>query len=95
MFGFRHSSMDIKDFLLPADALVNVSASDKTRLLQELAARAASALNLDANLISIEPQARTPGFHWDRRRCGDPTCWDSAPGEAVRYIGSSQARYRL
>jgi len=44
--------MEIRDFLLPTDALINVSASDKTRLLRELSARAASALNLDANLIS-------------------------------------------
>jgi PTS system nitrogen regulatory IIA component len=51
--GLRHSAMEIKDFLLPIDALINVRVSDKTRLLQELAARAASALNLDANLISI------------------------------------------
>jgi PTS system nitrogen regulatory IIA component len=51
--GIRHSAMEIKDFLLPIDALINVRVSDKTRLLQELAARAASALNLDANLISI------------------------------------------
>jgi nitrogen PTS system EIIA component len=46
--------MEIRDFLLLTDALINVSASDKARLLQELAARAASALNLDANQISIE-----------------------------------------
>jgi len=46
--------MEIKDFLLPTDALVKVSASDKRRLLQELAARAASALNLAADRISAE-----------------------------------------
>jgi nitrogen PTS system EIIA component len=46
--------MDIKDFLLPIDALIKVRASDKTRLLQELAVRAASALDLDANRISVE-----------------------------------------
>jgi nitrogen PTS system EIIA component len=46
--------MEIRDFLLPNDALINVSASDKTRLLQELAARAASALKLDADRISVE-----------------------------------------
>ena len=45
--------MEIEDILLPIDALINARVSDKTRLLQELAARAASALNLDANLISI------------------------------------------
>jgi PTS system nitrogen regulatory IIA component len=46
--------MEIRDFLLPTDALIKVRVPDKTRLLQELAARAASALNLDANRISVE-----------------------------------------
>ncbi len=46
--------MEIKDFLSPVDAMIKVRAPDKTRLLQELAARAAATLNLDANLISIE-----------------------------------------
>src|SRR5215468_3213090 len=46
--------MDIKEFLLLADALIRAQRVDKTRLLQELAARAASALNLDARLISME-----------------------------------------
>lgn len=46
--------MDIKDFLSPADVLIRVSAPDKTRLLQELAARAAQALGLDASLVSVE-----------------------------------------
>ena len=46
--------MEIKDFLSPDDALVKIRAPDKTRLLQELATRAASVLNLDANLVSIE-----------------------------------------
>jgi nitrogen PTS system EIIA component len=46
--------MEIKDFLSPIDALIKARVSDKTRLLQELAARAASTLNLDANLISVE-----------------------------------------
>jgi len=52
--GLRHSVMDIKDFLLPTDALVKASASDKRRLLEELAARAASALNLAADRIAVE-----------------------------------------
>jgi PTS system nitrogen regulatory IIA component len=43
--------MEIKEFLLPTDTLVKVRGTDKTRLLQELAARAAATLNLDANLI--------------------------------------------
>jgi PTS system nitrogen regulatory IIA component len=46
--------MEIKDFLSPGDALVKIRAPDKTRLLQDLASRAASVLNLDANLVSIE-----------------------------------------
>ena len=43
--------MEIREFLLPNDTLVKVRGTDKTRLLQELATRAAAALNLDANLI--------------------------------------------
>jgi PTS system nitrogen regulatory IIA component len=46
--------MEIRDFLSPDDAMNNVRVSDKTRLLQDLAARAAAALNLDANLIASE-----------------------------------------
>src|SRR5258706_3001200 len=46
--------MEIKEFLLPTDTLIKAQGTDKTRLLQELAARAASALNLDAKLISME-----------------------------------------
>lgn len=46
--------MEIRDFLSSENALINVRAPDKTRLLQDLAVRAATALNLDANLVSIE-----------------------------------------
>jgi PTS system nitrogen regulatory IIA component len=46
--------MEIKDFLSPDDALIKVRSPDKTHLLQDLAARAAAALNLDADLVSIE-----------------------------------------
>jgi PTS system nitrogen regulatory IIA component len=46
--------MEIKEFLSPNDVLLNVRASDKTHLLQDLAVRAAAALNLDANLVAIE-----------------------------------------
>src|SRR5271170_7226562 len=46
--------MEIRDFLSRDNALINVRAPDKTRLLQDLAARAAAALNLDANPVSIE-----------------------------------------
>src|SRR5262252_9390773 len=46
--------MEIKDFLSPTDALINMRVSDKTRLLHELAARAAASLNLAADRISVE-----------------------------------------
>jgi PTS system nitrogen regulatory IIA component len=46
--------MEIKEFLLPTDTLIKGRGVDKKRLLQELAARAAAALNLDADLISFE-----------------------------------------
>ena len=44
--------MDIKEFLSPVDALVDVTAPDKARLLQELARRASATLNLAAEPIS-------------------------------------------
>jgi PTS system nitrogen regulatory IIA component len=44
--------MDISDFLAPDDTLVDVRASDKTELLQELSNRAASKLNLFPDRIS-------------------------------------------
>src|SRR5215467_12378642 len=47
-------AMEIKEFLLPSDTLIKAHGIDKTRLLQELAARAAASLNLDAKLISTE-----------------------------------------
>jgi nitrogen PTS system EIIA component len=43
--------MEINEFLLPTDTLVKVRGTDKTHLLQELSARAAASLNLDASLI--------------------------------------------
>jgi PTS system nitrogen regulatory IIA component len=46
--------MDIKDFLSPAYAIVDVRASDKTALLRELAGRAAGELAMAANRISAE-----------------------------------------
>jgi nitrogen PTS system EIIA component len=46
--------MEIKHFLSPNDTLIKSRAPDKRRLLQELATRAASTLNLDANLVSTE-----------------------------------------
>ena len=44
--------MDIKEFLAPSDTLIDVRASDKTRLLQELTRRAATILDLPAERIS-------------------------------------------
>ncbi len=46
--------MDIKDFLSPADVQVDVRGSDKVRLLQELADRAAKSLSLPADRILSE-----------------------------------------
>jgi nitrogen PTS system EIIA component len=45
-------AMDIKSFLAPGDAVVDVRASDKTRLLTELCKRAAASLQLDADTVS-------------------------------------------
>jgi len=50
--------MDIKDFLSPGDAIVDVRLADKARLLQELAERAAAALNLSADRIASELRKR-------------------------------------
>jgi nitrogen PTS system EIIA component len=44
--------MDIKDFLSPADVLLDVRAADKLRLLQELSKRAATALELSPELVA-------------------------------------------
>ncbi len=46
--------MDIKDFLSPADAMVDVRVSDKARLLQELTRRAAATLDLPADSVAGE-----------------------------------------
>jgi PTS system nitrogen regulatory IIA component len=46
--------MDIKDFLSPDHALIDVRASDKAALLQDLSSRAALALNLAADRIAAE-----------------------------------------
>jgi nitrogen PTS system EIIA component len=46
--------MEINEFLSPTNTLIKAHGADKTRLLQELAARAAAALNLDGKLISME-----------------------------------------
>ena len=44
--------MDIKDFLAPASVFVDVPASNKTELLQDLCLRAASILHADAGKIT-------------------------------------------
>jgi PTS system nitrogen regulatory IIA component len=44
--------MEIKDFLAPSQVMIDVRASDKARLLQELASRAAATLALAADLVS-------------------------------------------
>jgi PTS system nitrogen regulatory IIA component len=46
--------MDIKDFLSPEHAAIDVRASDKARLLHELADRAATAVGLPADRIATE-----------------------------------------
>ena len=44
--------MEIRDFLSPADIMIDVRASDKMRLLQQLSAQAANALGLDSDEVS-------------------------------------------
>src|SRR6516162_11542843 len=46
--------MDTKALLLPAHALINIRATDKTSLIRDLSARAAAALELPAERISAE-----------------------------------------
>jgi PTS system nitrogen regulatory IIA component len=48
----------IETFLSPADALVDVRAPDKERLLKDLSARAATVLNLEADEINLQVAAR-------------------------------------
>jgi nitrogen PTS system EIIA component len=44
--------MDIRDFLAADDVLIGLRAPDKTRLLQDLSARAAASLGLDPDQLS-------------------------------------------
>ena len=46
--------MKISDFLSPVDVLVDVRASDKRQLLRDLARKAASTLNLSADIVGSE-----------------------------------------
>jgi PTS system nitrogen regulatory IIA component len=50
--------MQIKDFLAEGNTAIDVRASDKSGLLKALSARAASAVNLPAALISSEIEKR-------------------------------------
>jgi len=50
--------MKIKDFLSASDVALDVRASDKASLLRDLAARAATALNLSADAVASEIQKR-------------------------------------
>jgi PTS system nitrogen regulatory IIA component len=46
--------LDIKDFLASNDVIVDMRAADKDQLLRELSQRAASALGLDAGVVTAE-----------------------------------------
>jgi PTS system nitrogen regulatory IIA component len=50
--------MDIADFLAPSEVAVDVVATDKVRLLRDLAARAAKAVNLPVATIVTEIERR-------------------------------------
>jgi PTS system nitrogen regulatory IIA component len=50
--------MEIKDFLVAADTLIGLRAPDKTRLLQDLSARAAASVGLNAGEIGQAILAR-------------------------------------
>jgi PTS system nitrogen regulatory IIA component len=44
--------MDIRDFLSQSDVSLNLTARDKTQLLNDLSARAAASLKLDKNVVA-------------------------------------------
>jgi PTS system nitrogen regulatory IIA component len=50
--------MKIKDFLSPSDVMIDVRANDKVGLLKELAARAASVLDLPVDAVANEIEKR-------------------------------------
>jgi nitrogen PTS system EIIA component len=50
--------MKIRDFLSASDVSIDVGCADKARLLTELAARAAAALNLPPDAVASEIQKR-------------------------------------
>jgi PTS system nitrogen regulatory IIA component len=53
-----NKAMKIKDFLSASDVAIDVRANDKASLLRDLAARAASALNLSADAVATEIEKR-------------------------------------
>jgi PTS system nitrogen regulatory IIA component len=69
--------MNIKEFLSPDDILADLRASDKPRLLQELAHRAATSLNLASEQISGEILKREA--LGSTGTGGDSTCTHSRP----------------
>jgi hypothetical protein len=78
--------MKISDFLSPADVTVDIHASNKGRLLRDLATKAAVTLNLSADNIATARGARVYGdrgwrCHSAREDQRDnETLW--SPGEA-------------
>ena len=50
--------MKIKEFLSPSDVMIDVRATDKVGLLKELAARAASALDLPVDVVANDIEKR-------------------------------------
>ena len=50
--------MKIKDFLSPSDVAIDVRASGKSGLLKQLSARAATALDLPADVVATEIERR-------------------------------------
>jgi PTS system nitrogen regulatory IIA component len=46
--------LDIKDFLAPADVIVDMRATDKEQLLLDLSRRGVAALGLDVELVTAE-----------------------------------------
>ena len=52
------TSMKISDFLLPADVMLDVRESDKSRLLRQLSAQAAAEVGLDPKEVSTQISKR-------------------------------------
>jgi hypothetical protein len=56
--------MHIEDFLRPSDVTVDMSASDKVRLLRELARQAAATINLPTDRAAIANPKRGTRLRW-------------------------------